>query len=62
MDVVIYFGSMVGAVLLARRWRDSQFVQKNWPLWLALIVVCIVLTGVLTYHAPDWIVFADLGE
>ena len=62
LDVVIYLGSMVGAVLLARRWRNSQFVQKSWPLWLALIVVCIVLTGVLTYHAPDWIVFADLGE
>lgn len=62
LDVVIYLGSMVGAVLLTRRWRDSQFVQKNWPLWLALIVVGIVLTGVLTYHAPDWIVFADLGE
>ena len=62
LDVVIYLGSMVGAVLLARRWRNSQFVQKSWPLWLLLIVVGIVLTGVLTYHAPDWIVFADLGE
>lgn len=28
---------------------------------IVLAVVIIVLTGFLTYHAPDWLVFADLG-
>ncbi len=61
LDMVIYIAAMVGAVLLARRWSASPFVRKNWPLWLVLIAVCIFLTGYLTYNAPDWIIFADLG-
>ena len=28
---------------------------------LVLIAAVIVLTGVLTYHAPDWIIFEDMG-
>lgn len=28
---------------------------------IVLAVVIIVLTGFLTYHAPDLLVFADLG-
>lgn len=61
LDIVIYVAAMVGAVLLARRWSRCPAVRKCWPLWLALAVCGIVLTGVLTYHAPDWIIFADLG-
>ena len=61
LDIVIYIAAMVGAVHLAKKWRNNSFVRNWWPLWLALIVVLIVLTGVLTYHAPDWIIFADLG-
>ena len=61
LDIVIYVASMVGAVLLARRWRNCRCVRDRWPLWLILAVIVVVLTGVLTYHSPDWIVFADLG-
>ena len=61
LDIIIYIAAMVGAVLLAKYWSNSGFVQKNWPLWIALAVCGIVMTGLLTYHAPDWIVFADLG-
>lgn len=61
VDCVIYAASMVGAVLLAKRWRNCRVVREKWPLWIALIVVIIVLTGFLTYHAPDWLIFADLG-
>lgn len=61
LDIVIYIASVVGAVLLARRRRKSDFVRKYWPLWIVLILVVAVLTGYLTYHAPDWIIFADLG-
>ena len=53
--------AMAGAVLLARRWRESRFVRERWPIWLALAVLAIILTGYLTYHAPDWLIFADLG-
>ena len=52
---------MFGAVLLARKWRNSPFVREKWLFWIVLAVVIIVLTGFLTYHAPDWLVFADLG-
>ena len=62
VDIVIYIASIVGAVLLARRWRTKPFVQRNWPLWIVLTVIAVVATGFLTYHSPDWIVFADLGE
>ena len=61
LDIVIYVASVVGAVLLARRWREKPFVRKYWPLWIAVFGIGAWLTGYLTYHAPDWIVFADLG-
>ena len=61
LDIVIYIAAMVVAVLLARRWSKSAFVRKYWPVWLLLAVCCIVATGFLTYNAPDWIIFADLG-
>lgn len=61
LDIVIYIAVMVGALHLAMRWSSSRFIQKWWPLWLVLIVAGIVLTGVLTYHAPDWIIFEDMG-
>ena len=61
LDIIIYLAAMVGAVLLARRWRQSNLVRKYWPLWIILVVVQFILTGYLTYNHPDWIVFADLG-
>lgn len=61
LDIVIYVAAMVGAILLARRWGKSRFIREHWPWALVLIVIGIVLIGFLTYHAPDWIVFADLG-
>ena len=61
LDIVIYIAAMVVAVLLARRWSKSAFVRKYWPVWILLAVCCIVATGILTYNAPDWIIFADLG-
>ena len=61
LDIIIYIASIVGAVLLARKWRNSQAVRNLWPLWLVVAVIVIVLTGVLTYHSPEWIIFADLG-
>ena len=61
LDIIIYLAAMVGAVLLARRWRQSNLVRKYWPLWIVLVVVQLILTGYLTYNHPDWLVFADLG-
>ena len=61
LDIVIYVASIIGAVLLARKWCKSAFVRKWWPLWIILAVIVAVLTGVLTYHSPDWLIFADLG-
>ena len=62
VDIVIYIVAMVGAVHLTKTWRDSRFVREWWPLWLALTVVLVVLTGFLTYHAPaDCLLFANLG-
>ena len=61
LDIVIYVASIVGAVLLAKRWRTKPFVQRNWPLWIVVAIIGIVVIGILTYHAPDWIVFADMG-
>ena len=61
VDIVIYVAAVVGAVLLARRWRTSRFVRKFWPLWIVLFLIAVVLTGYLTYNAPDWLIFADLG-
>ena len=61
LDIVIYVASVIGAVLLARRWRNCDFVRNYWPLWIILLLVVAFLTGYLTYNAPEWIVFADLG-
>lgn len=60
LDIVIYIASIVGAVLMAKNWRKSEFVRRFWPLWIAVAVLGIIAIGILTYHAPDWIVFADL--
>ena len=61
LDIVIYIASMVGAVHLANRWRTAPFVQNHWRLWIVLILCSILTIGVLTYHSPNWIIFADLG-
>ena len=61
LDIVIYIVSIVGAVLLALRWRKSRFVRKCWPLWILVFILTALLTGHLTYHGPDWIIFANLG-
>ena len=61
LDIVIYVASIVGAVLLALRWRKSRFVRKCWPLWILVFILAVLLTGYLTYHGPDWIIFANLG-
>lgn len=61
VDIVIYIAAMAGAVLLARRLSHSHFVREWWPLWAVLAVLVPLLAGYLTYHAPDWLIFADLG-
>ena len=61
LDVIIYVASIVGAVFLAKRWRTKPFVQHYWPLWIAVALLGMVVIGVLTYHSPDWIIFADMG-
>lgn len=61
LDIVIYIASMVGAVHLANRWRKSDIVRRLWPLWIVVAALGIITIGVLTYHAPNWIIFADLG-
>ena len=61
LDIVIYVAAIVGAVWLAMRWRKSQFVRKSWPLWILVFILAVLLTGYLTYHGPDWIIFANLG-
>ena len=61
LDIIIYVAGMVAAVLLARRWLKNRFIQNNWPWWILLAICVIVVTGVLTYHSPDWIIFKDLG-
>ena len=61
LDIIIYIAAMVGAVLLAKRWSKSSVIQKNWGLWLALTILCIFVIGFLTYNAPDWIIFRNLG-
>lgn len=60
LDIVIYIAALVGAVLLAGRWRKKESIRKRWPLWMLLWATGAVLTGYLTYHAPDWIVFASI--
>ena len=61
LDVIIYVASMVLAVLLAKKWRSNSFVRNWWPLWVLVSIVVIALAAFLTYHAPGWIVFANLG-
>ena len=61
LDVVIYVAAVVGAILLARRWRNSSFVRNCWPIWIVVFLITVILAGYLTYNAPEWIVFADLG-
>ena len=61
VDIVIYIAAMAGAVLLARHLRYSRIVREWWPLWAVLAVLVLLLTGYMTYHAPDWLIFADLG-
>ena len=61
VDIVIYVAAVVGAILLARRWRTSSFVRNCWPLWIVLFLIAVILTGHLTYNAPKWIIFADVG-
>ena len=61
IDVILYIASIVGAVLLASRWRETSFVRNHWPLWIAVALLGMVVIGVLTYHSPDWIIFADMG-
>ena len=39
VDAVIYVAAMFGAVLLARKWRNSPFVREKWMLWIVLAVV-----------------------
>ncbi len=61
IDMIIYISAMIGAVHLAKRWMKNGFVRNRWPLWMLVAVTAIVMTGFLTYNAPDWIVFADMG-
>ena len=60
VDIIIYVAALVGAVLLAGRWQKKESIRKHWPLWMLLWVAGAVLTGYLTYHAPDWIVFVNI--
>ncbi|MBR5431088.1 MAG: hypothetical protein IK119_01750 [Bacteroidales bacterium] len=61
LDIIIYVAEMIGAVHLAKRWGKNRFVQDNWPLWIVLTVLIIFVIGYLTYNAPDWIIFRNLG-
>ena len=59
LDIVIYTASVVLSVFWALRWRKNETVRKLWPLWIAVAVLTIILTGVMTYHYPDWQIFLD---
>ena len=61
VDIVLYIASIAVAVLLAKRWRTAPFVRRNWPLWIVVALLGMMVVGALTDHAPDWIIFADLG-
>lgn len=61
VDAIMYVAAMAGSVLLATKFRKSDFVRNYWPFWLVLAGVIMFATGYLTYNAPDWLVFADLG-
>ena len=59
LDIVIYTSSVILSVYWALRWRKNETVRRLWPLWIAVTVITIILTGVLTYHYPDWQIFLD---
>lgn len=59
VDIVIYTSSVILSVQWAKHWRNNLKIRKLWPLWIAVAVITIVVTGILTYHYPDWIIFAD---
>ena len=61
LDMVIYISAMVLAVQLAKRWRVKPFIRNNWGLWIVVAILTILATGFLTYNAPDWIIFEDMG-
>lgn len=61
LDIVIYISAMVLAIHLAKRWRVKPFVRNNWGLWIVVAILTILATGFLTYNAPDWIIFEDMG-
>ncbi len=61
LDMVIYISAMVLAVQLAKHWRVKPFVRNNWGLWIVVAILTILATGFLTYNAPDWIIFEDMG-
>lgn len=61
LDMVIYISAMVLAIQLAKRWRVKPFVRNNWGLWIVVAILTILATGFLTYNAPDWIIFEDMG-
>ena len=61
LDMIIYISAMVLAVQLAKRWRVKPFVRNNWGLWIVVAILTILATGFLTYNAPDWIIFEDMG-
>ena len=61
LDIVIYISAMVLAIQLEKRWRVKPFVRNNWGLWIVVAILTILATGFLTYNAPDWIIFEDMG-
>lgn len=61
LDMVIYISAMVLAIQLAKRWRVKPFIRNNWVLWIVVAILTILATGFLTYNAPDWIIFEDMG-
>lgn len=61
LDIIIYIVAMIGAVQWAKRWRLNRIIRGWWPLWIILSGVFMVMAGYLTYHSPDFILFADLG-
>ena len=62
LDIVIYTAAMIGAVHLVKRWRNRSFIRKNWPLWIAVAATAMVAIGLLTYKAPNWLIFTDMGK
>ena len=61
LDIIIYIVAMIGAIHLAKRLSHNRFVREWWPLWTVVAVLFMLAAGHLTYAAPDWIIFADMG-